>query len=81
MADETCDTPRAKTQRPGLACCHCGCRLSRVLRVTPRADLVVRRHQCRGCGKLFNSYQTIRCPKSSRAETATDGSLYQDLRK
>lgn len=47
-----------KTSEPrGIECPRCGCRHFYVVYTRPRADKIVRRKECRHCGKRITTHE------------------------
>ena len=49
--------PQSPQSNQGLACPHCGCRHFYVVYTRPKADKIVRRKECRHCGKRITTHE------------------------
>ena len=48
-----------ETSNVGLECRKCGCRHFRVLHTRPVANSILRERECRNCGKIVHTKETI----------------------
>jgi transcriptional regulator NrdR family protein len=49
--------PKANTEAKGLVCLNCGCRHFYVVYTRPRAEKIVRRKECRHCGRRITTQE------------------------
>jgi transcriptional regulator NrdR family protein len=47
------------SESKGLTCPQCGCRHFSVVYTRPRAEKIVRRKQCRNCGRHVLTYERV----------------------
>lgn len=47
--------PRPEPEPPGIECPACGCRHFFVVYVRPRRSMIVRRRECRHCGRRITT--------------------------
>ncbi len=50
-------TPKPDSEPKGLVCPHCGCRHFYVVYTRPRTGKIVRRKECRHCGRRILTYE------------------------
>ena len=56
---ETNVTATPKVRHPGLVCRQCGCRHFLTVYTRPRGETIVRRKQCRHCGRHIATREKI----------------------
>lgn len=51
--------PKPAAEPKGLVCPNCGCRHFYVVYTRPRAEKIVRRKECRHCGRRITSCERV----------------------
>jgi transcriptional regulator NrdR family protein len=51
--------PKPAAEPKGVVCPNCGCRHFYVVYTRPRAEKIVRRKECRHCGRRVMTYERI----------------------